>query len=256
MSLVSEYKRQFAWRDWSSAFRAVPLVPGQLVLDLGCGVGDHAAALVARGARVVGIDGNQELLAEARSRSLEHAEFRLHDLGTLPDLSVAADGVWCSFVAAYFPALPAALASWAQHLRAGGWIALTEMDDLFGHEPLNAEARSIFDAFARDALTAKRYDFHMGRKLRPYLEQCGFVVSNELTLDDQELAFAGPARPDVLEAWRARLERMKVLQKFAGADFPRLRDEFLGCLTRPDHRSTTKVYCCVATLSARRAARP
>jgi SAM-dependent methyltransferase len=245
---MSEYKRQFAWRDWSTALRALPAVRGQLVLDLGCGVGDQAAELVARGARVIGIDLNEELLREARSRSLQNAEFRQHDLGALPDLGVLADGVWCSFAAAYFPALPGAtLRSWVKHLRPEGWIALTEIDDLFGHEPLSSETKSIFDAYARNALVAKRYDFHMGRKLRPYLEQLGFIVSTELTLQDQELSFTGPALPEVIDAWRARLDRMKLLKDFAGGSFQGLRDEFLGCLSKPEHRSTAKVYCCIAT---------
>jgi SAM-dependent methyltransferase len=247
MSLASEYKRQFGWRDWSTALRALPLMPGQLVLDLGCGVGDQAAELVARGAQVIGIDANEELLGEARARSLTNAEFRQHDLAAIPDLGRLADGVWCSFAAAYFPALRPMLESWVRHLRPGGWIALTEIDDFFGHEPLSVEAKSIFEAYTRDALAAKRYDFHMGRKLRSNLEQCGFILTTELTLEDQELSFAGPARPDVIDAWRARFDRMKLLENIAGGRFQNLREEFLACLGKTEHRSTAKVYCCIAT---------
>jgi ubiquinone/menaquinone biosynthesis C-methylase UbiE len=246
MTLVNEYKRQFAWRPWREIFAALPLLPGQLVLDLGCGVGDQAAELVARGARVIGIDINDELLAEARSRSLENAQFLRCDLRALPDLRGLADGLWCSFAAAYFPDLAATLQSWKRHLRPGGWIALTEVDDLFGHEPLSAQAKSIFDAYAADAVAAKRYDFHMGRKLRPALERCGFTVAKELSLLDEELSFTGPARPDVIDAWRARLDRMKLLRDFAGGSFEKLRDEFLQCLASPHHRSTATVCCCIA----------
>jgi ubiquinone/menaquinone biosynthesis C-methylase UbiE len=45
MSLASEYRKQRAWRDWATVLDALPLAPGQLVLDLGCGVGDQAALL-------------------------------------------------------------------------------------------------------------------------------------------------------------------------------------------------------------------
>jgi len=91
MSLVEEYKRQFAWRSWPTIFDALPSLQGQTVLDLGCGPGDLSAEFVARGARVVGVDLNEELLAHARSRQLAGAEFRVGDLRMFPDLGIAAD---------------------------------------------------------------------------------------------------------------------------------------------------------------------
>lgn len=70
MDLADEYRRQFAWRDWATVFAALPPLAGQVVFDLGCGPGDLAAELVRRGARVVGFDCNEELLAAARERNL------------------------------------------------------------------------------------------------------------------------------------------------------------------------------------------
>jgi trans-aconitate methyltransferase len=46
---------------------------------LGCGVGDVAALLSIRGARVVGIDMNEEVLAAARDRDIPGAEFHSAD---------------------------------------------------------------------------------------------------------------------------------------------------------------------------------
>lgn len=247
MSLANEYKQQFRWRDWPTIFDALPPLQGQTVLDLGCGVGDLAAEFVARGARVIGVDMNEELLREARSRQLSNAEFRTADLRTLPDLGIAADGLWCSFAAAYFPDLPTVLTAWARNLRSGGWIALTEIDDLFGHEPLSVGTEALFKAYAERVLAAG-YDVHMGRKLRAHLEHSGFFVTKMLTLDDQELSFSGPARPDVLDGWRARFDRMKLLRDICGPDIDQVRAEFLGCLKRADHTSVAKVYCCIAIL--------
>src|SRR5882724_1765757 len=102
MSLANEYKRQFDWRSWPTILDALPSLQGQTVLDLGCGVGDIAAEFVARGACMIGIDVNEELLDFARSRQLAHAEFRTGNLRRCPDLGIAADGLWCSFTAAYF----------------------------------------------------------------------------------------------------------------------------------------------------------
>ncbi|MBI1852564.1 MAG: methyltransferase domain-containing protein [Planctomycetes bacterium] len=247
MSLIDEYKRQFAWRDWPTLIAALPPLRGQTVLDLGCGVGDQAALLVERGARVIGIDANEEILAAARSRSLENAQFLKGDLRAIPDLGVQSDGIWASFATAYFVDLPPTLESWATCLRLGGWIALTEIDDLFGHEPLGTRAKELFDAYARDGLAAKRYDFHMGRKLRGHLERAGFTVTNERTASDKEFAFTGPALPEVVAGWRARFERLSLLRDICGAEFERVRDEFLACLSREDHRSNCKVVYCIAT---------
>lgn len=104
MSLSDEYKRQFAWRPWSEVIDLLPPLSGKTVLDLGCGIGDQAAELAKRGARVIGIDANDELLAEAQSRKIPNAEFRHGDLRALQDVGIV-DGIWSSFAAAYVPEL-------------------------------------------------------------------------------------------------------------------------------------------------------
>ena len=249
MTLANEYKRQFGWRAWPTILDALPLAQGQTILDLGCGVGDLAAEFVNRGSRVIGIEAHEEFLLEARSRRLSNAEFLTGDLRSLPDLGIQADGIWCSFTAAYFPDLPTVLSPWTSNLKPGGWIALTEIDDLFGHEPLSIQTKELFKTYAENALAAGRYDFFMGRKLRGHLEACGFTVLKVLTVDDQEFCFSGPARPEVVDAWRARFDRMQLLQDFCGENFDRVQEEFLTCLIREDHVSVSKVRCCIATIS-------
>ena len=246
MSLSREYQEQFKWRGWPRIFDRLPVQGGRTVLDLGCGIGDQAAELAARGARVIGVDLNEELLDVARSRRLADAEFRSADLRALPDLGPPAEGIWSSFSAAYFPDLAPVLAGWKQHLRPGGWIAVTEVDDLFGHQPLGPRARSALETYAAESLAAGRYDFHMGRKLEAHLERAGFTVSEVLTLEDRELAFTGPAEPAVVEAWRSRFERMKLLRDSCGPAFEEVREEFLACLALPGHRSTARVCCVLA----------
>src|SRR5688572_23976102 len=80
MTLADEYRNQFGWRRWARILDELPAMDGKLVLDLGCGVGDLAAALVARGARVIGFDTNETLLEAARARGISGAEFRNADL--------------------------------------------------------------------------------------------------------------------------------------------------------------------------------
>ena len=245
MSLVAEYRRQLAWRSWSTVLDALPPLCGRAVLDLGCGVGDVAAELVARGARVTGVDLQEELLAEARARGLRVATFLRADLRTLPELPPA-DGMWGGFVAAYFPDLPAALAGWTHSLRPGGWIALTEIDDLFGHEPLAPRTRELLMAWEQQAFAASGYDFRMGSKLGAHLQRAGFTITNELVLPDLEFSTDGPLRADVLEGWSARLDRMRGLQQHCGPEFPALRTDLLACLSRADHHTVSRVCCCIA----------
>jgi SAM-dependent methyltransferase len=245
VSLSDEYKQQLQWRPWPRIFAALPPLAGRTVLDLGCGVGDQAAELVARGARVIGVDTNDALLREARAR-VPRATFTKADLATF-DPGRTVDGVWGSFVAAYFPELTPLLAAWRTQLEPGGWIALTEVDDLFAHEPLSARTASLLEAFSAQAVARGHYDFNMGRKLRARLEAAGFALAVELELEDQELAFQGPAAPAVVDAWRARFARMHAFQEFCGPRFTAARDDFLACLARADHRATARVHCCVAT---------
>jgi ubiquinone/menaquinone biosynthesis C-methylase UbiE len=246
VSLADYYRRQAAWRPWEEIFGALPDVRGKTILDLGCGVGDQAAALAARGARVIGVDMNEEVLEVARSKRLAGAEFLRGDLRAPEIPGVEADGLWSSFSAAYFPDFSPVLEAWCRYLKPGGWIALTEIDDFFGHGPLGERTRSLLEGYAAEALAAGRYDFRMGRKLRDHLERAGFDAPEAREMADAELAFDGPASPDVLDAWRTRLEGMVLLRQFCGDEFDRVRDEFLDCLARDDHSASARVVFCRA----------
>lgn len=245
--LIDEYKSQFAWRSWPVVFDLLPPLHGATVLDLGCALGDQAAALAARGARVIGVDSDPLLLAHAQARHIPGAQFLLGDLNSLPDVGPPLDGIWCSFATAYLPNLEPSLASWAKRLKPTGWLALTEIDDLFGHEPIQPSTRQLLADYADSACAADGYDFFMGRRLRAHVENAGFHVYNELTLPDLEFSFLGPAEPPVREAWSARFQRMNGLQHFCGPRFDEVRTDFLTALAHPEHRSHSKVICCLAT---------
>ncbi|REJ88349.1 MAG: methyltransferase domain-containing protein [Planctomycetota bacterium] len=247
MSLIEEYSQQYDWRAWPIIFDALPDLDGRLVLDLGCGIGDLAADLAARGARVIGVDMNDELITYAKERHIVNAQFRIGDLRTFRDPHIRADGIWSSFAAAYFPSPCDTIGSWLVHLRPGGWLALTEVDDLFGHQPLSNRTHELLNRYVEESLERSRYDFRMGRKLSGVLQQIGLVVTHEFTVPDAELSFSGPASPLVLEAWRTRFERMHLLREFCGSEFEHVRNNFLNCLKRDDHSCHATVRCCIAS---------
>ncbi|HEV2133723.1 MAG TPA: methyltransferase domain-containing protein [Terracidiphilus sp.] len=246
MGLVAEYRQQFSWRPWNLIFEQVPLERGQTVLDLGCGIGDLAREFASRGCNVIGLDGNPELIAAAIIEQPSNCKFLTCDLLKPPDIGIKVDGIWCSFTAAYLTNLPEFIRMWMRFLRSGGWISVTEIDDLFGHEPLSTRTKLLLQSFADDALAAGRYDFHMGSKLQRYLTQTGFYVTRVLTPPDRELSFHGPATADVVTAWQKRFQRMPLLRTHCASEFEAVQEEFLSCLSRPDHVSTAKVITCIA----------
>jgi len=219
------------------------------VLDLGCGIGQIAARFHALGAHVIGVDANADLLAVARDRH-PRVRFESLDLHKLRPASFGlVDGIWASFVPAYLHPLDATVTLWARCLAPGGWMALVEMDDLLGHEPMQPAMRAevlAFYASARD-----RYDFECGHRLAGAVESAGLTLIQEGTLEDEELSFQGQAPDDVLAAWRLRLNRMPGPKAFWGDRVTGFERALLGSMASAEHRSTTRVFMVVARLLAR-----
>lgn len=246
VGITEDYSQQYNWRSWPTILDALPDLEGKQVLDFGCGVGDLAADLAARGAHVIGLDINQDLIAFANRRRINNAQFRAVNLHEFCDTSLQADGIWSSFTAAYFPPLYDTLESWMAHLRPGGWLALTEIDDLFGHEPVSVRTRELLNRYVADSLDQSRYDFRMGRKMSAILEQLGMELLSDFTVPDRELSFSGRAPSDVLEAWRTRFDRMRLLRDYCGTEFDDVRDDFLSCMSLDHHECRATVRCVIA----------
>jgi SAM-dependent methyltransferase len=245
-TLSEQYERAERWRHRDEALARIPVKAGQRILDLGCGVGQVAARFQRLGAQVIGIDANEELLEAARTRYPE-VRFEKLDLKALTPASFGhVDGVWASFVPAYASNLESAVARWSDCVVPGGWVALVEMDDLFGHQPLPASLSDQIHAFYASSKAAGRYDFQCGHRLAGAAERAGLTIIHEGTLPDDELSFQGPAPTDVLEAWRLRLQRLAGLKAFLGSRFPEFERTFLQTLASPDHRSKTRVFIVVA----------
>ena len=244
--LSTQYEGQERWRRWDEALGHLPLKAGQRILDLGCGVGQVAARFHRLGAQVIGVDASEELLEAARARHPEIRFERLDLRALTPAAFGQVDGVWASFVPAYFPDLEPAVARWSACVAPGGWMALVEADDLLGHQPLPPSiTEQIHDFYAR-ARALGHHDFQSGRRLAGAVGRAGLTIIHEGTLPDDELGFQGPAPTDVLEAWRLRLQRMAGLNAFLGSRLPQFERAFLDALASPDHRSQTQVFIVVA----------
>ncbi len=105
--------------------RACP-VPGEAVLDIGCGTGAAARAArraVGPRARVVGVDVNRFMLDVARAGGID-AEFREGDARRLPFRDHSFDVALCANTLQFVPERVRAAAQMARVLRPGGRVSV------------------------------------------------------------------------------------------------------------------------------------
>jgi 2-polyprenyl-6-hydroxyphenyl methylase/3-demethylubiquinone-9 3-methyltransferase len=121
---------------------------GQDWLDAGCGSGTMARCLVEAGARVLGVDAAEEMIAKARElasqdvaghdvpnlgHDVPHKDeqsppLRFEHVATIANLPLAdqsLDGILCSSVLEYVPDPAACLAEFARLLRPGGLLVVS-----------------------------------------------------------------------------------------------------------------------------------
>lgn len=249
MSVVKEYKKQASFRNWKSYINTLPLSEKDMVLDLGCSIGSMSKLLTERTDKVIGVDNNADLLKEASKINSDtkikyiNCDINNLDLAKLPMV----DGIWCSFVAAYFPNFGPVLQSWQKVLKPGGWLALVEMSGLFDHEPLSETTASIFKDYYSQQRQRNIYDFEMGTRLKSFLEQAGLKIIHEEDKQDAELSFSGPASQRIIESWTSRFNRMYKFREHLGeSSFQEIKQEFISCLKDKNHMSKTVVKYLIA----------
>ena len=186
MTLVDEYTNQNIWRNWTSYIEMLPIKDTDTILDLGGGTG-HVARMISELAwKVISIDANIKLLDEAiKINSKDNIEYVRRDLRNINESKLPlVDGIWVSFVAAYFPDFSSILKSWIKLLKPDGWIAIVEINDLFAHFPISLRTRKSFKTFYNEERSKNHYDYEMGSKLTKLLadEKLSIIIAeNNLT---------------------------------------------------------------------------
>jgi ubiquinone/menaquinone biosynthesis C-methylase UbiE len=116
-----EANAQFGTRDLAAeVLRHLELRPGDTVLDVGCGSGQHLlrfAQAVAPGGQALGFDFSPEAVAAARARG---ARAEVSDAAALPVPDASAQALACTFAVYYLADLGRALAEWRRVLQARG----------------------------------------------------------------------------------------------------------------------------------------
>ena len=109
------------------------LKAGELVLDIGCGVGflTHEMALqVGKSGKVIGLDKNPAMISHSRKRceNLKQTVFYEGDAGKLPVDDQTLDAVSCTQVLLYIKDVPNVLAEMRRILKPGGRLVIVETD--------------------------------------------------------------------------------------------------------------------------------
>ena len=132
MDETAQWEATRKLRAWER--EQLSLRSGQRLLDVGCGLGDAALALstdLGDQGEVVGIDGSEVMLAEARVRAADatcRVRFAVGDAGHLDEPDASFDAVRSERMLQWVPDPARAVAEMARVLRSGGRVCLTDSD--------------------------------------------------------------------------------------------------------------------------------
>jgi ubiquinone/menaquinone biosynthesis C-methylase UbiE len=132
-----------------AAIAAARVGPGMTVADVGTGTGFLAEQALDAGARVIGVDISDGMLAQVTARFAGRAfEARQGDTGALPLADAEADAVLGNMVLHHAEDPPAAIREMARALKPGGTLVITDADT-HTHEWLRTEQHDRWLGFER-----------------------------------------------------------------------------------------------------------
>lgn len=151
---------------------------GETLLDVGCGPGDAGVALVAAsgGAKLLGLDASELMLAVARQRAAAAgvtAEFGIGDAQKLPYDSGTVDALRSERTLQWLPDPTAALAEYVRVLEPGGRLVVTDTD--WDSLTMDLPDRRDFEAMRAAARAFRGHNWAMGRELLNRCRETGLA---------------------------------------------------------------------------------
>lgn len=147
-------------------------VPGERILDLGCGDGALTRKLLDAGIEVVGVDASPEQIAAARALGLDARVVDGHDLSFDGEF----DAILSNAALHWMKRPDAVIAGMWRALKPGGRIA-AEMGGAGNVEVIRTALIAALDARGIDGASASPWYFPTPDEYRARLEKAGFVVT-------------------------------------------------------------------------------
>lgn len=214
------------------------LKPGETMVDVGCGTGQHLARFaeaVGEDGRAVGCDFSEKAVAQTQSKGLEA---HVADGADLPFEAASVDAIGSSFAIYYFPDLRKAMVEWQRILRPGGRMVVSGPAD-----DTNAELY----AFHREVTGKGPADVdllslgYVADRLPPMLKELGF---RDVEVETITNPIRFPSVDAFVEYWtNTSLFARGVPQDEREATIARGRDALKG---RSDFTITKRVAICRA----------
>ena len=167
----------------AEAMRALPLGPGQRVLDIGCGCGDTTLALAAAigpSGAAVGVDISRPMLDVARARAAASPGVRFVEADAqTADLGASAfDAVFSRFGVMFFSDPPTAFANIRKALKPGAPLAFVcwrpFLDNPWMRDPMAAARDLLPPQPSPDPLAPGPFAFADADRVRAILGTAGF----------------------------------------------------------------------------------
>lgn len=248
LDLTSDFWMHSHFRAMAEVYHSLlsqaELLPGDRVLDLGCGSGTHfgwLAAIVGPEGRIVGIDPDQDNLDLATSRIAGQpyagqVELGRGELYPLPYEDGVFDAVWCAGSLQYVADPVAAIREMVRVVRPGGKVAAQDVEMhpmLLGPMP-DELLIALKDCLPRGETGSEGFvDWFVGHKLRGYFHQAelrevrGFLRIREyehpLTQDERNfinvaIPYLCTASPGISTLAPEVAERLRRLSELDGPD--------------------------------------
>jgi ubiquinone/menaquinone biosynthesis C-methylase UbiE len=188
LDLTSDFWMHSHFRAMAEVYHSLlaqaEFLPGDRVLDLGCGSGTHfgwLASIIGPEGRIVGYDADAENLEIARNRIAGkpyegQIELRQGEIGPLPFADGEFDDVWCAGTLQYVADPVTAIREMVRVVRPGGKVAAqdVEMHPLMLGPMPDELLIALKDCLPRGETGTEGFvDWFTGHKLRGYFHQAG-----------------------------------------------------------------------------------